>query len=99
MKENYLEIVNALEVLMKKALDLKVKKEDPYGSIKTVRLSDIRIAYMCSNSFNQPYLNAIPGRQEVYKYAPEILVTLFYKRKEKNVNFSISMKNSFLIHL
>ncbi len=93
---SYLEIVNALEVLMKRALDLKIKKEDPYGSIKTVKLTGIRIAYMCSNSYNQPYLNAIPGRQEVYKYAPEILITLFYKRKDKSVNYSISMKNSFL---
>ena len=95
-KEDYLPIVNALEVLMKRALELKIKKEDPYGAIKTFKISDIRIAYMSSSCYRQPYLNAIPGRQEVYKYPPEILITLFYKGKEKKVNCSISMKNSYL---
>ena len=94
--ENYLPIVNALEVLMKRALGLKIKKEDPNGYFKTFKLSDIRIAYMSSSCYKQPYLNAIPGRQEVYKYPPEILITLFFKGKKKEVNYSLSMKNSYL---
>ena len=94
--ENYLPIVNALEVLMKRALEIKIKKEDPNGYIKTFKLSDIRIAYMSSSCYRQPYLNAIPGRQEVYKYPPEILITLFYKGKKKSVNCSISLKNGYL---
>ena len=94
--ENYLPIVNALEVLMNRALGLKIKKEDPNGYFKTFKLSDIRIAYMSSSCYKQPYLNAIPGRQEVYKYPPEILITLFFKGKKKEVNYSLSMKNSYL---
>jgi len=69
--ENYLPIVNALEVLMKRSLDLKIKKEDPYGSMKTIKLSGIRIAYLKDEDYLLQYLNAIPGRVEVYKHAPE----------------------------
>jgi len=94
--ESYLPIVNALEVLMKRALDLKIKKEDPYGVMKTLKISGIRIAYMKENVYQLQYLNAIPGRTEIYKYAPEMLVTLFFKGKEKSVNYSFSMKNSYL---
>lgn len=96
MKENYLPIVNALEVLMKRALNLKIKKEDPNGDIKTLKISGIRIAYMKENVYQLQYLNAIPGRTEIYKYAPEMLVTLFFKGKKKSVNYSFSMKNSYL---
>ena len=94
--ENYLPIVNALEVLMKRALDLKIKKEDPYGLMKTIKLSGIRIAYLKDDDYLLQYLNAVPGRVEVYKHAPEMLITLFFKGKEKFVNYSFSMKNSFL---
>ena len=94
--EVYLPIVNALEVLMNRALELKIKKEDPNGDYKTFKISDIRIAFMSSSCYRQPYLNAIPGRQEVYKYPPEILITLFFKGRKKEVNYSLSMKNSYL---
>lgn len=96
MNENYLPIVNALEVLMNRALNLRIKKEDPYGEMKTLKISGIRIAYMRENVYQLQYLNAIPGRTEIYKYAPEILVTLFFKGKEKSVNYSFSMKNGYL---
>ena len=96
MNENYLPIVNALEVLMKRALDLRIKKEDPNGYMKTLKISGIRIAYMKENVYQLQYLNAIPGRTEIYKYAPEMLVTLFFKGKKKSVNYSFSMKNGYL---
>ena len=67
MNENYLSIVNALEVLMKRAMALKIKKEDPYGVMKTLKISGIRIAYMRENVYQLQYLNAIPGRTEIYK--------------------------------
>ena len=94
--ENYLPIVKALEVLMKRAMNLKIKKEDPYGKIKTFKISGIRIAYMREETHNLPYLNAVPGRTETYKYAPEMLITFFYKGKEKQADYSISLKNSHL---
>ena len=94
--ENYLQVVNALEVLMKRALDLRVKKEDPYGRIKKIRISGIRIAYICEKEESLQYLNAIPSRTKIYKYAPEMLVTLFFKGKEKSVHDSFSIKNDFL---
>ena len=80
--ENYLSIVKALEVLMKRAMNLRIKKEDPYGEIKTFKISGIRIAYLREEKYNLPYLNAIPGRTETYKYAPEMLITFFYKGKD-----------------
>ena len=94
--ESYLHIVRALEALMKRAMKLKIKKEDPYGEIKTFNISGIRIAYMREEKYNLPYLNAVPGRTETYKYAPEMLITFFYKGKEKQVDYSISLKNSYL---
>ena len=94
--ENYLSIVKALEALMKRAMNLRIKKEDPYGEIKTFKISGIRIAYLREEKYNLPYLNAIPGRTETYKYAPEMLITFFYKGKEKQVDYSISLKNSYL---
>ena len=94
--ENYQPIVRALEALMKRAMNLKIKKEDPYGEIKTFNISGIRIAYMREEKYNLPYFNAIPGRTEVYKYAPEMLITFFYKGKEKQVDFPISLKSPYL---
>ena len=94
--ESYLPIVRALEVLMRRALDLKVKKEDPYGAIRTFKISGIRIVYMRQQYYQQPYLNAVPGRLESYKSAPELLITLFYEGKEKKVNCPLSIKNSYL---
>jgi len=94
--ESYIPIVKALEVLMKRAMKLKIKKEDPYGEIKTCKISDIRIAWMKEEKYNLPYLNAVPGRTEIYKYAPEMLITFFYKGKEKQVDYSISSKNAYL---
>ena len=94
--ENYLSIVKALEALMKRAMNLRIKKEDPYGEIKTFKISGIRIAYLREEKYNLPYLNAVPGRTEIYKYAPEMLITFFYKGKEKQVDYSISLKNAYL---
>ena len=94
--ESYIPIVKALEALMKRAMKLKIRKEDPYGEIKTFQISGIRIAYMREEKYNLPYLNAVPGRTEIYKYAPEMLITFFYKGKEKQVDSSISLKNSYL---
>ncbi len=95
-RENYLSITWALEALMERAMKLKVKKEDPYGKIKTFKISGIRIAYMTEERYNLPYLNAIPGRIEHYKFAPEMLITFFYEREGKQVKYSISLKNSHL---
>ena len=94
--ESYVEIIKALEVLMKRALDLKIKKEDPYGEKKTVNISGIRIAYIKQEECQIPYLNAVLGRTEVYKYAPEMLITLFYEGEKKIVNDYFSLKNSYL---
>lgn len=77
-------------------MNLRIKKEDPYGEIKTFKISGIRIAYLREEKYNLPYLNAVPGRTEIYKYAPEMLITFFYKGKEKQVDYSISLKNSYL---
>lgn len=77
-------------------MKLKIKKEDPYGEIKTLKISGIRIVYMRDEKHNLPYLNAISGRTEIYKYAPEMLITFFYKGKEKQVNYPISLKNTYL---
>ena len=76
--ESYIPIVKALEALMKRAMKLKIKKEDPYGEIKTFKISGIRITYMREEKYNLPYLNAVSGRTETYKYAPEMLITFFY---------------------
>lgn len=95
-KESYLPIVKALEALMKRAMNLKFSREDPYGEIKTFKISGIRIAYIREEKYNLPYLNAIPGHTEIYEYEPEMLITFFYKGKEKQVDYSISLKNSYL---
>lgn len=95
-KENYLPIVKALEVLMKRAMSLKIKREDPYGFKKTIRISGIRIAYMKESAHQLQYLNAVPGRNNTFKCAPEMLITLFFKTKEKSVNCSFSIKNGYL---
>ena len=94
--ESYFSIVKALETLMNRAMNLKIRKEDPYGEIKTFKISGVRIAYMREERYNLPYLNAIPGRTEIYKYAPEMLITFFYRGKEKQVKYSISLKNGYL---
>lgn len=95
--ENYLPIVNALEVLMKRALNLKIRKEDPYGKTKVIQISGIRIHYMQELYYNIAYLNAIPNRGNcLFKNPPEMLITFFYEYEDKKVNFSISLKNSYL---
>ena len=94
--ESYLSTVRALEALKKRAMKLEIKKEDPYGEMKTFKISGIRIAYMREETYNLPYLNAVPGSAAMYKYAPEMLITFFYKGKEKQVNCPIPVKNAYL---
>ena len=93
--ESYLPILYAMRALMKRALDLKVKRETPEGAQKTFKISGIRIAYMRQESYQMPYFNAPPGCIEVYRPAPELLITLFYDGTKKKVNCPISLKNNF----
>lgn len=94
--ESYLPILHALKALMKRALDLKVKKETPEGTTRTFKISGIRIAYMRQQSYVMPYLNAPPGYIEVHKPAPELLITLFYDGKRKKVSCPVSIKSTYL---
>ena len=95
-KINYLPIVRALEALMKRAMKLKIKKEDPYGEIKSCKISGIRIAWMRDEKHTVSFLNAIPCEKEHKLYSPEMLLTFFFEGKEKSVNFNLSMKNDYL---
>lgn len=95
-KKNYLPIVRALEALMKRAMKLKIKKEDPYGEIKSCKISGIRIAWMRDEKYTVSFLNAIPCEKEHKLYSPEMLLTFFFEGKEKSVNLSLSMKNDYL---
>ncbi len=95
-KVNYLPIVQIMEQLVQRAMSLKFRKEDPNGDVKNHQISGIRIAYLQKESFSVTYSNGISTPMLRTKNAPELLLTLFFANKKKEVCLSIPMQAEIL---
>ena len=81
---DYLPLVQALELIVKRTMNLKLKREDPFGEKVAHSISDIRISFLSNISYEVSYLNGIARVIDREIDTPEILITVCIEKKDKN---------------
>lgn len=80
---NYLPLVQALELIVQRTMNLKLKREDPFGEKVAHSISDIRISFLSNISYEVSYLNGIARVIDREIDTPEILITVCIEKKTK----------------